>query len=77
MQLAQLVRLMKLLFYDGQLLKKGGRVRLVRHANDWLVIGDGYASQVESREEALNIIDGLIAAAKKRGITIEFNLPPW
>ncbi len=71
MHLAQGVRSMKLLFFNGQLLEKGGRLRLLHGSNDWLVLGDGYLSQVESREEGLEVIDGLIAAAKERGVTIE------
>lgn len=73
--LTRLVRAMKLLYFNGQLLKKGGRVRLVYCADNWLVLGDGYVSQVRSREEGLNVIDGLIAAAKKRGVTIESSRP--
>ena len=66
---------MKLLFFDGLLLRRGGRVRLVPRASDWLVLGDGYVSQVGSREEGLAVIEDLIAVAKKRGVRIESHVP--
>lgn len=62
---------MKLWFSDGRLLEQGGRVRLLRVARDWLVVGDGYVCQVDSHEAGLQHIEGLKAAARDRGITIE------
>ena len=62
---------MKVFLSDGQLLKRGGHLRLVKLYEQWHVAGEGYLCMVASYEEGLQLIERLHAEGRERGVAIE------
>ena len=61
---------MKVLFSDGRLLERGGRLHLVRLSDAWYVLGDGYVCQVETCEEGVSLIVRFESAGRRRSVVI-------
>ncbi len=62
---------MKVFLSDGQLLKRGGQLRLVKLYEQWHVAGEGYLCMVASYEEGIQLIERLRAEGRERGVAIE------
>ncbi len=62
---------MKVLFSDGELIRKGGRVYLVNRENRLYVVGQGYICAVDGIQEGLALIAQLRDQGRQRGILID------
>ncbi len=62
---------MKGFLSDGQLLKRGGRLQLVKLDGQWHVAGKGYLCMLASYEEGIQLIERLRTEGRERGVAIE------
>ncbi len=62
---------MKVLFSDGELIRKGGCVHLINRDNRLYVVGQGYVCVVDGLKEGVALIAKLRDQGEQRGIVID------
>jgi hypothetical protein len=65
------VLIVRVFFSDGELLKHGGKLRLVKLDNHWHVSGHGFLCVVRSYKEGIHLIEKIRSDRSTRGVSIE------